>query len=375
MINFCGLVLRNPLVIASSPATETEENIEKCVEAGTSAVILKSVGPKKIVMANRYSPRRMFFSNGTLYMLSSSQREIMPLDRGVRLIKEAHKRVSVPIIASVACAYEDSKDWEDTCNELIYAGADMIQMDLIYAIEFGKNLKEEPFKKIVNLAERIQAITKKTVMLKLSPNIALETVKKYLINKEIAVNLLDSIPVGIPIDINSKGFSHFRGVKRHGRCLAAGKILYPLSLLYTQELSKVGIGPICAGGGIFKGEDAVALLLSGAKIVQVATAVCIYGFSAITKIISSINDISQQHGIDFSSDVGIPRIENIGEKETEVIEGRVIYHSLEECAVCEEKPCKSTIMCGSRKKGCEGCGICIDVCPKGVTFFKKSGKG
>ena len=34
--------------------------------------------------------------------------------------------------------------------------------------------------------------------------------------------------------------------------------------------------------------------------------------------------------------------------------------------------CEKTSMCGSRDNGCEGCGICIDICIQKRAFFKEA---
>jgi len=368
MIHFCGLSLKNPVVVASCPATETANNVSKCVEAGAGAVILKSVGPDKIIANNDY-PRRMVFKDGTLYMLSSSKREILAAEKGVQLIKECRKTVSIPIIASVCGSLDNSLEWESICKSMIDAGADMVQLDSIYCIGLGKVIDDLQFANLVEISENIQSNLKKPVMLKISPNVHIQTAIKHLNGKNLAINLLDSIPVGVPVSFESPGFSSFRGVQKYGECLAAGKILYPLSLLYTQRLAKARIGPICAGGGIFNGVDAAGLLLSGASIIQIATAVCVHGFSAIQKIVNEIREISFQYGLDFESDAGRLLIEGIGEIDTQIIDGKV-FHGIAECGACADPTCEKTLMCGDKEKGCEGCGICIDVCPKKIAFFK-----
>lgn len=45
--SFCGMNLRNPIVIASCPATESINGIKKCYENGAGAVILKSMADYK----------------------------------------------------------------------------------------------------------------------------------------------------------------------------------------------------------------------------------------------------------------------------------------------------------------------------------------
>lgn len=366
MIDFSGLILKNPIVAAPGPGTETFCNIKKCAEAGAGAVILKSVGPDAIVKKKKFAPRRMVLKDGTLYMLSSSQREIMNVENGLNLLEEAKKDVHIPLIASVCGSCNNMAEWHQICMSAADTGADMIQLDLIYSTRQGEHIDEKSFSSIIEFAERIKKSTCKPVMVKLSTNISIETAVKHLKGKDIAVSLLDSIRVGVPLDVTSKNYSRFRGINKHGKCLAAGKILYPLSLLYTQELHKNNVGPICAGGGVFNGNDAAGLLLSGASIVQTATAVCIYGHSIISKIIYELHNMLSN--LDDTPRYSVRDI--IGFAETEVVEGMIRQKDPKQCASCKEKACKKTIMCDS-KNGCEGCGLCIDICPNGNVYFEE----
>lgn len=373
MIEFQGILLKNPVVASPSPATESIDNIQRCADKGVGAIILKSIGPQTIAKKSKLIPRRMVFRDSTLYMLSSLQREIMSVDQGLRLLRESKKNVPVPIIASVCGQCEEFDAWKNACDAMATAGADMIQLDLLYSVGLADNAEGKSLNEIVSLAEEVRDSTGKPVMIKLSAKIPIDTVIRDLRGKDVAVSLLDSIQVGIPANVASEKttFSEFYGVARHGRCLAAGKILYPLSLLYTQELSRNGIGPICAGGGVFRGQDAMGLLLSGASLIQIATAICIYGFDVISAIVSQLDEALKQENVFLHISKGDLFRRTIGYRETETIKGVVERAAFEECKDCEERACEKTVMCGSKERVCEGCGLCIDVCPKKVAYFRE----
>jgi len=359
MIDFHGIKLKNPLIIAASPATEAVKNVKKCAKAGAGAVILKSMGTEGVIYASKYCPRRMVFKDGVLYMQSSSRREILDMKRGISLIKNCKESVDIPIIASVSGQYENLEDWEELCEKAAEAGADMIQIDTFYCVGLGNYVDESTFNDLISMSEDIQEKIGKPVIIKITPNVHVQIAAKVLKNRKIGVSLLDSLPVGVPLDIYSSNYSIFRGVKQHGKCLAAGKILFPLSLFYTQTLYRSGVGHICAGGGIFNANNALSLLISGAKAVQIATVVCVYGFSIISKILTDLDRITNHYTnidrlrADFHKLIG---------NETIAIDGRVVRKEVE-CRMCNDPLCENPIMCGDREKGCEGCGICIDVCP------------
>ena len=370
MLTFCGLRLKNQLIVSASPATESYINVKNCAIAGAGAVILKSMGPEHIIKNGGSSPRRMLFKDGTLYMLSSSRREILNIEDGLKLISLCRKNLKIPIIASVCGLYKEPEEWQEICKLAIGAGANTVQLDTIYSIGLSKDINKSVFNGIVNISEDIQQFLKKPILLKINPNDSVQMIMNCLKNKKIALSLLDSIPVGIPLDINSKNYIQFRGIKQAGDCLAAGKILFPLSLHYTQKLYRAGIGPICAGGGIFNANDAMALLISGAQTFQIATVICVYGFGVIQKILNDLDKITYKNKKYTLIKKRQEFHKHIGEY-TIAIPGQVI-RGKNNCGKCKQSPCERTIMCGNRQKDCEGCGICIDVCQQKKAKFKEA---
>lgn len=365
MIEFCNLEFKNPLVVAASPATENISNILKCARAGAGAVILKSIGPKEITQKGEYCPRRVLVKDDTVYIQSSSSREILDVNTGAELIEESKKKIDIPVIASVCGLYDNRKEWTSMCQIAKDAGADIVQLDTIYSVGLGNSIDRTVFSDLVLMAENIQASIGAPVIIKLSPNIHVQIAAEILKDKKLGISLLDSLPVGILPDIHSTNFSLFRGIQQHGKCLATGKMLFPLSLLYTQTLYRSRAGPICAGGGIFNCGDALGLLVSGARLVQIATSVCLYGFRVIYRISRDLERITDHYQnvdqlrIRFHSMIG---------NETRATYGKVIRGAAE-CRECDVLSCESAIMSGDRDKNCEGCGVCIDICPQGKARF------
>ena len=69
---------------------------------------------------------------------------------------------------------------------------------------------------------------------------------------------------------------------------------------------------LCGNTGIHDGASAVKMLLSGAKAVEVCTAVIQHGFSAITSINRFISEWMEKHGYnDTASFIGLLSQEHI----------------------------------------------------------------
>jgi dihydroorotate dehydrogenase len=368
MIDFHGISLRNPVIVASCPATETLSNVCQCEFYGAGGVILKSVAPENLRNQLAPSPRRMLYRERTLYMLSSLRREFLSVEAGQKLVKESRKKVKIPIIGSVAGRLEEPDKWIDASIKLVEAGVDMLQLDSFYALWTILSVTRTSLENLVQLAEYIQEKLSIPVMLKISPAFNVDIVAAVFHAAKIAICFLDSIRVGIPINVNER-MSAFRGVAIHGPCFAAGRILFPLALLYTQQLTNILTNSICAGGGVFSGEDALTLLFSGATCVQIATAICVEGFQIIKKIVIDI-----ESSIDFKEpkfDIACNTKSSIlkSSSETRSIQGQV-YRCIAGSSKCNNLACFNTVMCDRESEGCEGCGLCIDVCPKGIAKWK-----
>ncbi len=99
-VNFGGLLLKNPIIIASAPPTETAESIVRCAEAGAAAVVTKTIAQfddrNHILGA-----RRTYTNRRGIWALSTFRRETLTLEMGVQLITESVSNTDIPIIASV----------------------------------------------------------------------------------------------------------------------------------------------------------------------------------------------------------------------------------------------------------------------------------
>jgi len=361
MIEFHGLQLKNPLVVASCPATETVRNVSRCADQGCAAVILKSVAPDHMRRNTTFTPRRMFWQDRILYMLSSTRREFLSCEDGERLLSQSKQEVDIPIIASAAGSLDHAEEWLEALSRLASSGADLLQMDTFYAIPSNPDLLRHTIAQLAAFAVQAQQSCKKGILLKLSPDIPADTAYTALKGTNLGVSLLDSIRCGIPVNPTT-GNPAFRGVSAPGRCRAAGKILYPLALLYTQRLGGIAAGRLCAGGGVFTIDDAVGLLASGATCIQIASAVCVYGFDIIGTLVSALH---QRAELPLSAQPSwIPQA-----TETTVLPGHV--YSCHKEAPCGQPACIKTIMCDREDGECEACGLCIDVCPLGNAYFEE----
>ena len=121
---YMGLRLDNPLIVSSCGLTQSIEGVRRCAEAGAGAVVLKSIFEEQIDLdTDAFSE-----STGTGAWHPEAQEYIGRFGREERielylkLIREAKKEVSIPIIASVHCV--TAGKWTEFASRVEQAGAD-----------------------------------------------------------------------------------------------------------------------------------------------------------------------------------------------------------------------------------------------------------
>ena len=123
-VNFAGLKLKNPFIVASSELTNTVEKIKLAEKYGASAVSTKLCFLKIPFYAKPYhivERRSGFFS-------PSGDR--LTVEQAQKLIDGAKKETNLAIIANMMGPGGDLAGWATLAKKLEEAGADMIEMNM-----------------------------------------------------------------------------------------------------------------------------------------------------------------------------------------------------------------------------------------------------
>jgi len=383
--NFAGIELRNPVVVAPSPATETVANIIKCERAGAAAVITKSIadyektesrlGQRRVLFSEEYSPSFL------TWIISSYERETYPLRYGIDLIKAAKKHVNIPVIGSVTALTYEKDAWHSASLALEEAGADAIELSLYYLPHPCTSHNTE---KLVNLFEYLS----NEISIPLIPKLHIEIPANFAVNllknsRVDGVSYLDSIEVPPPIDVKGKGVPRHIYVEKPNICSVFGNWQKPLTLRYTYILAKSTRFPLCAGGGLLDGSDAIELIMLGATITQFASSIMAHGYGWITRIIDDMTNIlnclrcenvNEIRGLSYryfgeTSETLFLNVKAAINQKLCIHSGEITPRGVIRCrrcldlAICDAIFEKEGIIRVNQKL-CEGCGLCVAVCPE-----------
>lgn len=124
---YMGLTLKNPIIVGSSGLTNSVQSIKKLEANGAAAVVLKSLFEEQILMEVDSLKSDHGGHTEELDYIKGYTRQ-HNLDEYLRLVSDAKKAVSIPVIPSINCA--TASEWTAFAKRLEDAGADGIELNL-----------------------------------------------------------------------------------------------------------------------------------------------------------------------------------------------------------------------------------------------------
>jgi dihydroorotate dehydrogenase (fumarate) len=149
--DYMGLRLRNPLVAAASPLSQTVDGVRGLVDAGIGAVVVYSLFEEQLQDA-AHSPRNVEHPAPTEYL---------------RLLEHASSAVDVPVIGSLNGVTPGG--WERYARDMQEAGASAIELN-IYWMPGPQLSGREVEQRHVDVLARVKSVVSVPVAVKLSPH-------------------------------------------------------------------------------------------------------------------------------------------------------------------------------------------------------------
>ena len=290
---------------------------------------------------------------------------------------------SIIIIASIMASTKPT-DWQRLARMMADSGDDGLELNIscphgMPERGMGSLIGQDP--KLAGMATKaVKKAVGIPVMVKLTPNVTdIKVIARACAengaNALSGINTVKSLP---GVDINTwtplpdvRGKSTFGGY--------AGRGIKPIALRCVAEMYEATGLSISAGGGIFSWEDAVEFMLVGAKTLQVCTAVMLSGYSIIHQLKHGLNNYLISHKIkDIKDLVGLSnkRLVKLASLKHQnpialINQTRCILNLGKHChrcfTVCKDGGFQAVSYNGKRcsviKDLCDGCGLCIDICP------------
>jgi dihydroorotate dehydrogenase subfamily 1 len=357
--NFLGLELKNPVIVAAGPWNRDGKRIKEAIDAGAGAVITESiVSDTYLDVRPRIACDDIGVENIRLY----NDIQIEGWEREMSIAKSSGGTV----IASISA---------HTPSELAYLaskmerfGADAIEMSV-------SNPTAESLEVVASHADVIYEMTKEVVsnvkipvIVKLSQNTTniskvAKAVKEAGGSGVTAINTVRGI-LGVDIESAQPTLMTYGGI--------SGDYIRPFGLASVATIAQTVDIPVCGVGGISSAENAIEYMMLGASAVQIGTAIMRFGTEFISKIVSDLQNWSENHGIERIEQIRGKALMNLKSFDEMKIEPAVSTVGGVPCTENCEKCIKSCVYNAISRDGdsivvnqdeCNGCGFCTYVCP------------
>jgi dihydroorotate dehydrogenase (fumarate) len=294
--NYLGLTLRNPIVIASSGLTNSVEDIVELDKNGAAAVVLKSIFEEQIM---READHRLKKAQEDGLIYSEYSETLDYIDEHIKekelgsyldLIRNTKKEVMIPVIASVNCI--TAMEWTTFARQIEEAGADALELNIfVMPFNFDQNSieKEQVYYDIVN---KVKDLVNIPVAVKISP---------YFANLgRVILRLEEHGADGIVM------FNRFASPDidvKDMKVTSAEVFSQPFEisnpLRWTAIMAKHLKMDIAASTGVHNGEAVIKMLLAGATVTQMASAIYKKGPEHIVEVLKYVNDWMEDRGYNY----------------------------------------------------------------------------
>ena len=297
MVELLGLALRNPIVLASGILGTSPALLVRAVLAGAGAVTTKSCGPRP--RAGHPNPVAVDWGHGVINAIGLSN---PGADEEVALLAEAKGRLArlgAPLFASIFGG--TVQEYADVARVIATAGPDLIEVNIScpnVADEFGT-----PFAASCESAAEVTEAVKRVVggvpvSVKVAPNVPnLARIAAAVVEAGAdAITAINTMP-GLVIDAEAG-----RPVLSNRTGGISGPALKPIALRCVAELAAAVDVPIIGTGGVTTGRDAAEMLMAGATLVGVGTAVWYRGVGVLGEIAAELDAFTRRQGYRAPSD-------------------------------------------------------------------------
>jgi dihydroorotate dehydrogenase (NAD+) catalytic subunit len=263
---FLGVTFPNPLILPSGIIQEIKDH-KRAEEQGIGGITLKSltVEPRE----GNPLPRIAMYKHG--YLNSVGLRN-PGIQKGVKQVADFKKQSKVPVIASIFAT--NIKDFKLLAEKIEKANADCIELNLSCpntVDEMGEPLGLGVCSTEKAVAEIRKVIKKKTkILAKLSPNVPSikEVAKAAESSGADGISAINTVGPGMIINLITK--KPLLG-NREGGVSGAG--IKPIAIRCIYDIYESVKIPILGMGGISTWEDTIEMMLAGATLVGVGSAV------------------------------------------------------------------------------------------------------
>lgn len=279
--NLGKLKLKNPTVLAAGILGTDAQLLRRVCINGAAAVTTKSVSlkPRK----GYENPTVIEIETGLLNAIGLANPGITKFKK--ELIKFKNFKLDSLLIGS---CFGEIHEFPKIAAE-IEEFSDAVELD-VSCPHVDDSIAKNP-KLLRNLVKDVKSVTKKPIIVKLSPNVTdIKECAKAAVDGGCDIITAINTVRGMKIDINFG-----KPVLSNKLGGYSGKGIKPIAIAKVYEISNSVDVPIIGTGGITNGEDAIEMIMAGASAVGIGSAIYYRNIEVFSKICSEIKDFMEKN--------------------------------------------------------------------------------
>ena len=282
-MQYLGMNLSGPIVVASTPLSESIDNVRRMEDAGASAIVLTSLFEEQLALESRaldedLSRGTNSFAESLDYLPELSDYR-MTQDGYLEHLKRASEAVDIPIMASLNGA--TSGGWVSLAKEMEQAGADAIELNTFALATDSRQTAEAIEKQLLELVSNVCSAVKVPVAVKLS--------QSFTSLPHLCAQLEKAGARGVVL------FNRFYQPDFDIEALEVRPTLHfstPSELLPRLHWAAILYGhlkgDIAITGGVHSAEDVLKAIMAGANVAMMVSALHIHGIGHIARVLADL---------------------------------------------------------------------------------------
>jgi dihydroorotate dehydrogenase (fumarate) len=280
---YLGLKLKGPIVVSSTPLSESIDNVRRMEDAGASAIVLASLFEEQLMLEQQTLDEDL--SRGSESFAESLS--YLPELRDYRMthevyldyLRQAKAAVDLPILGSLNGATPGG--WVRYAAEMEQAGADAIELNTYALATSAGQTSQLIEKQLLELVEGVCQAVKVPVAVKLSQSFtSIPHLVEQLEAKGAKAVVLFNRFYQPDFDIEALEVRPTLHFSTSSELLPR---LHWAAILYGRTKANIALT-----GGVHSAEDVLKSIMAGADVTMMASALHIHGIDHIGRVLADV---------------------------------------------------------------------------------------